>query len=61
MAIIRLTLGTQETKKEVVRATGTIASNNVVIEWDDQNKQLDVDSTIEKLREIIIETFSDGP
>lgn len=61
MAALQASLGTQETKKDIVLASGSVAAGTVTIEVNNDDKQLDVDATIEKLREFLIENFYESP
>ena len=57
---VRLTLSIDGKKSATVRAAGSIASGNVVLEYDKDENQLDTIATIEKIKAALIEQYLDA-
>jgi hypothetical protein len=57
---VRLTLSIDSKKSATVRAAGSIASGNVVLEYDKDENQLDTIATIEKIKAALIEQYLDA-
>lgn len=57
---IRLTLAIDGKKSGATRAAGSIASGNVIVEYDNDENQLDTLAALEKIKARIIEQYSDA-
>lgn len=54
---VKYTLGVYSGKSAAVRAAGSTADANVIVEFDQSMTQADVVTALEKVRELVIEQY----